>query len=60
MNRENDRVLLPLPAFLLGLFLGVGGTWLLLRRNAPPAAAEAAGANTSLSFRIFPPRKPRG
>ena len=40
MNPETDRVLPTLPAFLLGLGLGVGGTWLALPRVAP---ADAAG-----------------
>ena len=40
MNSEPDRVLPTLTAFLFGLGLGVGGTWLALPRQAP---GEAGG-----------------
>jgi hypothetical protein len=42
MNPEPDRVLPTLPAFLLGLGLGVGGTWLALPRETP---ADAVGTS---------------
>jgi hypothetical protein len=44
MNPEPDRVLPTLPAFLLGLGLGVGGTWLAGSLESRPAAAETVGA----------------
>jgi hypothetical protein len=42
MNHETTRVLPTLSAFLLGLGLGVGGTWLALPRQAP---ADAVGTS---------------
>jgi hypothetical protein len=44
MNPETNRVLPTLPAFLLGLGLGVGGTWLALPRQTP---ADAAGTSVA-------------
>ena len=44
MNPEPNRVLPTLPAFLLGLGLGVGGTWLALPREAP---ADVAGTSVA-------------
>lgn len=40
MNPEPDRVLPTLTAFLFGLGLGVGGTWLVLPREAPADAGD--------------------
>lgn len=44
MNEEPNRVLPTLPAFLLGLGLGVGGTWLAGSLESRPATAETADA----------------
>lgn len=40
MNPEPDRVLPTLTAFLFGLGLGVGGTWLVLPRQGPGDAGD--------------------
>lgn len=46
-DTETDRPGRTLPAFFVGLILGVGGTWLLLPRNTAPAVADAAGATVA-------------
>ena len=57
MNEKPTRVLPTLPAFLLGLGLGVGGTWLALPRQTPADAAGGPFARVERDARTSAPRQ---